>query len=58
MRTEEYTCDRCGKVADSAVSVYWYMLPLRQSHDLTVRDLCQECQRELREWLEGRKEAS
>lgn len=56
MRKEEYTCDRCGKHADGAVSVYWYELPLRKAHDLTVRDLCQECADKLREWLEGKKE--
>ena len=52
MKTEEYTCDRCGAKADSAVSVYWYELPLRQAHDLTVRDLCTSCADELRRWLE------
>jgi hypothetical protein len=56
LKTEQYTCDRCGRAADGAVSVYWYELPLRQAHDLTVRDLCQECADELREWLEGKKE--
>lgn len=55
MRTTEYTCDRCGRAADGAVSVYWYELPLRQAHDLTVRDLCAECASELRRWLEGEK---
>ena len=52
MRTEDYTCDICGVRADGAVSVYWYELPLRQAHDLTVRDLCPECARALRAWLE------
>jgi hypothetical protein len=51
MRTEKYTCDRCGKRADGAVSVYWYELPLRQAYDLTVRDLCPSCAEELRAWL-------
>lgn len=51
MRTESYTCDRCGRDADGAVSVYWHELPLRQAHDLTVRDLCPECAAELRRWL-------
>lgn len=55
MRTEEYTCDRCGRTADGAVSVYWYQLPLRQSYDLTACDLCPECARELRSWLETRE---
>jgi len=54
LKTESYTCDRCGKTADRAVSVYWYELPpTRQSYDLTVRDLCQACADELRRWLEG-----
>ena len=56
MRTETYTCDRCGKSADGAVSVYWYELPLRQAHDLTVRDLCAECAQELRGWLTSGKD--
>ena len=56
MKTESYTCDRCGRAADGAVSVYWYELPLRQAHDLTVRDLCAECASELRRWLNGRTE--
>ena len=51
MRTEKYTCDRCGQMADGAVSVYWYELPLRQAYDLTVRDLCPACAAELRAWL-------
>jgi len=51
MKTEQYTCDRCGRAADGAVSVYWYELPLRQAHDLTVRDLCPACADELRAWL-------
>ena len=51
MRTEEYACDRCGQRADGAVSVYWYELPLRQAHDLTVVDLCPACAEELRAWL-------
>lgn len=51
MKTESYTCDRCGRDADGAVSVYWYELPLRQAHDLTVRDLCPGCAAELRRWL-------
>ena len=55
MRTEEYTCDRCGERADGAVSVYWYELPLRQAHDLTVRDLCPACAEELRDWLAAGK---
>ena len=56
MKTESYTCDRCGRAADGAVSVYWYELPLTQAYDLTVKDLCDECQRELRDWLEPTKE--
>ena len=52
MRTEDYTCDICGAHADAAVSVYWYELPLGRAHDLTVRDLCPECARALRAWLE------
>ena len=56
MRTEEYTCDICGARAEGAVSVWWYELPLRQAHDLTVRDLCPECARALRAWLEKTKE--
>ena len=56
MKTESYTCDRCGRAADGAVSVYWYELPLTQAYDLTVKDLCDECQRELRDWLESTKE--
>ena len=56
MKTESYTCDRCGMAADGAVSVYWYQLPLTQAYDLTIRDLCDECQRELRDWLEPTKE--
>ena len=55
MRTVEYVCDRCGRTADGAVSVYWYQLPLRQSYDLTVCDLCPECAKELRSWLETRE---
>ena len=55
MRTESYACDRCGGQADGAVSVYWYELPLRQAHDLTVRDLCPECAGELRRWLKAEK---
>lgn len=51
MREEKYTCDRCGRAANGAVSVYWYELPLRQAHDLTVRDLCPACADELRAWL-------
>ena len=54
MKTEEYTCDRCGARAERAASVYWYELPpTRQSYDLTVRDLCQACADELRRWMEG-----
>lgn len=56
MKTESYTCDRCGSAADGAVSVYWYQLPLTQAYDLTIKDLCDECQRELRDWLEPTKE--
>lgn len=56
MKTESYTCDRCGRAADGAVSVYWYELPLTQAYDLTIKDLCDECQRELRDWLEPTKE--
>lgn len=56
MKTESYTCDRCGRAADGAVSVYWYELPLRQAHDLTVRDLCTSCADELRRWLERKGE--
>lgn len=56
MKTESYTCDRCGRAADGAVSVYWYQLPLTQAYDLTIKDLCDECQRELRDWLEPTKE--
>ena len=56
MKTESYTCDRCGRAADGAVSVYWYQLPLAQAYDLTIKDLCDECQRELRDWLEPTKE--
>ena len=56
MKTEEYTCDRCGAKADGAVSVYWYELPLRQAHDLTVRDLCTSCADELLRWLERKGE--
>ena len=56
MRTEEYTCDRCGRQTDGAVSVYWHQLPLRQSYDLTACDLCPECARELRSWLETKRE--
>ena len=56
MKTESYACDRCGRKADGAVSVYWYELPLRQAHDLTVRDLCPECAGELRRWLKAEKE--
>ena len=53
LKTESYTCDRCGGTADRAVSVYWYELPpMRQSYDLTVRDLCQGCADELRRWME------
>ena len=56
MKTEEYTCDRCGARAERAASVYWYELPLSQAYDLTVRDLCDGCARELRGWLDTRKE--
>jgi hypothetical protein len=56
LKTESYTCDRCGRAADGAVSVYWYQLPLTQAYDLTTKDLCDECQRELRDWLEPTKE--
>ena len=56
MRTETYECDRCGQAADGAVSVYWYALPLRQAHDLTIRDLCPRCADELRRWLGADKE--
>lgn len=55
MRRTEYTCDRCGAKADRAVSAYWYELPLRQAHDLTVRDLCPACAEELAAWLKGSK---
>lgn len=58
MRRTEYTCDRCGAKADRAVSAYWYELPLRQAHDLTVRDLCPQCAEELARWLDGKKEDS
>lgn len=57
MKTEEYTCDRCGAEADGAVSIYWYELPLRQVHDLTVVDLCPTCADELRRWLESEEES-
>lgn len=58
MRTETYTCDRCGRPADGAVSVYWYELPLSQAYDLTVMDLCPACQRELSDWVRERKEGN
>ena len=59
MRTEEYTCDRCGDVADRGASVYWYELPARtQAYDLTVVDLCPRCADELRAWLGERKEVT
>ena len=57
MRTEEYTCDRCGGSATGAASVYWYELPARtQAYDLTVVDLCPRCADELRAWLDEKKE--
>lgn len=55
MRTEDYTCDRCGQKATGAVSVYWYELPLKQAHDLMVRDLCPACAAGLHAWLEERR---
>lgn len=58
MKTEQYTCDRCGARADRAASVYWYELPMRQAYDLTVIDLCRACQDELRAWLGERKEGA
>ena len=56
MRTESYTCDRCGNAAEGAVSVYWYELPLSQAYDLTIKDLCPSCQQELRDWMGAGKE--
>lgn len=56
MRTESYTCDLCGEPATERVSVYWYELPVAQTYDLTIRDLCHACAERMKDMIDKERQ--
>lgn len=55
MRTENYTCDRCGVTGDGRPAMtitFYYDDPHTQGRRADERDLCHECVAAALTWIE------
>ena len=61
MRTETYTCDRCGRSATERVKLYRNQIDGDGMHaysfDMVERDLCATCVAELAGWIGAERTA-